>query len=206
MLQTFPVSIKTFRFSLGPNQTVFYPQVTSLRNQEWERVINCLVAYQTQQLIQEQVGDTPATVEQMIGTYEMKNNQRQVLSLSLSNYTYHHQAAHGMTIIKSLTFDMKKEKVCELRDLFKSGSNYVERLSALICEQLKQRDIPLINDFIVIRPGQDFYIADKTLVIYFQLYEITPYVVGFPMFPISVYEIQDIIEEEGPLGRMAMNN
>ena len=48
--------------------------------------------------------------------------------------------------------------------------------------------------------------ADKALVIYFQLYDITPYVFGFPMFPISVYEIQDIIDENGPLGRMAVNN
>ncbi|WP_368073024.1 RsiV family protein [Virgibacillus salinus] len=56
------------------------------------------------------------------------------------------------------------------------------------------------------QPDQDFYIADKALVIYFQLYEITPYVFGFPMFPISVYAIKDIINEDGPLGRMAENN
>ncbi|HHY20883.1 MAG TPA: DUF3298 domain-containing protein [Bacilli bacterium] len=68
--------------------------------------------------------------------------------------------------------------------------------------QIKQRDIFLLNGFTVIRPDQDFYIADKALVIYFQLYEITPYAYGFPMFPISVYEIQDIIDENGPLGRM----
>ncbi|WP_337445661.1 RsiV family protein [Ornithinibacillus scapharcae] len=71
---------------------------------------------------------------------------------------------------------------------------------------MKQRDIQLIEDFTEISPNQDFYIADKSLVIYFQLYEITPYVYGFPMFPISVYQIQDIIREDGPLGRMAENN
>ncbi|WP_342669952.1 hypothetical protein [Pseudobacillus wudalianchiensis] len=41
---------------------------------------------------------------------------------------------------------------------------------------------------------------------YFQLYEITPYVFGFPMFLISVYNLQDIIDENGLLGRMAANN
>ena len=34
------------------------------------------------------------------------------------------------------------------------------------------------------------------------LYELTPSVYGFPMFPISVYDIQDIIDENGPLGRL----
>lgn len=111
-----------------------------------------------------------------------------------------------MTYIKSLTFDLKKGGLCKLEDLFKPGSDYVKKLSFLIDAQIKQRNIQLLSDFTVIRPDQDFYIADKALVVYFQLYEITPYVFGFPMFPISVYDIQDIIDEEGPLGRMAVNN
>ena len=206
MPNTFPVSIKTIQISSESDKTVSYPQVIGMQNQEWERSINQTIAYQTQQLINEQVGNIPTTVEEMIGSYEVKNNQRQVLSLSLSNYTYHYHAAHGMTYIKSLTFDLKKGKLCELKDLFKSGSDYVKRLSILIDKQIKQRNIPLLNGFTVIRPNQDFYIADKVLVIYFQLYEITPYVFGLPMFPISVFDIENIIDENGPLSRMAVNN
>lgn len=201
-----PVCVKTVKISNGPNKTVFYPQVIAMQNQELERLMNRTIAYQTQQLINQQIGNMKATVEEMIGLYEIKNNQRQVLSLSLSNYTYHHHAAHGITYIKSLTFDLKKGKFCELKDLFKPGSDYVKRLSFLIHTQIKQRDIQLLNGFTVIRPNQDFYIADKVLVIYFQLYEITPYVFGFPMFPISLFDIQDIIDDNGPLGRMAVNN
>ncbi len=203
---TFPVSIKTVKISSGPDKTVFYPKVIGMQDQGMERSINRAIAYQTQQLINQQVGNMPTTVVQMLGSYEIKNNQRQVLSLSLSNYTYHDHAAHGMTYIKSLTFDLQKEKLCELKDLFKPGSDYVKRLSNLIRMQIKQRDIQLLGDFTEIQPNQDFYIADKALVIYFQLYEITPYAFGFPMFPISVFDLQDIIDENGPLGRMAVNN
>ena len=206
MLNTLPVRIKTLQVSSGPNKTVFYPRVVGMQNQELERFMNRAIVDQTQQLIDEQVGDIPTTLEQMIGLYEMKNNQRQVLSLSLSNYGYHHQAAHGMTFMKSLTFDLEKGRLCELKDLFKPGSDYVKRLSSLVEAEIKRRDFPLLVDFTAIRPNQDFYIADKVLVIYFKLYEITPYAYGFPMFPISVFEIQDIIDENGPLGRMAVNN
>ena len=125
--------------------------------------------------------------------------------MSLSNYVYHYHAAHGMTVIKSLTFDLQKGKQAALKDLFKPGSDYVKRISDLIAVQIKERDIPLLVDFTAIKPDQDFYIADKALVVYFQLYEITPYAYGFPMFPISVYDLQDIIDENGPLGRMAVN-
>jgi len=41
----------------------------------------------------------------MLGLYEIKNNQRNVLSLSLSNDAYFDHAAHGMTYRSSLTFD-----------------------------------------------------------------------------------------------------
>lgn len=201
-----PVCVKTEKVDSGPKKTVYYPQIVRMPNQRFQHVINRAIVAQTQQLIDEQVGNMPTTVEEMIGTYEIKNNQRQVLSLSLSNYTYHHHAAHGMTYIKSLTFDLQKEKRCELKDLFKPGSDYVNKLSAIIQQQINRRQIPLLNPFTAIRPNQDFYIADKTIVIYFQLYEITPYAFGFPMFPISVFEIQEIIDENGPLGRMAVKN
>lgn len=204
--QVFPVNTQTFRLGYGPNKTVFFPQVFGMHNFQLQHNINQAIFQQTQALIREQVSNMPSSVVEMIGSYELKNNQRNVLSLSLSNYTYHDQAAHGLTIIKSLNFDLEKGKQDQFKDLFKQGSDYVGRLSELIAKQIKERDIPILGEFEGIRPDQDFYIADKSLVIYFQLYEITPYAYGFPMFPISVYDIQDIIDENSSLGRMLVNN
>ncbi|MBP2239847.1 hypothetical protein J2Z40_000400 [Cytobacillus eiseniae] len=201
-----PLNIHTLKTSDGKNKKVFYPQVIDAKNQQFQKYMNQMIVHQVQLLINEQVQGMPSSVVEMLGSYEMKNNQRDVLSLTLSNYTYHDKAAHGLTLIKSLTFDQKKERLCELKDLFKPGSNYVKRLSALIQNQIKDREIMLLDHFTKIKPNQDFYIADKTIVIFFQLYEITPYVFGFPMFPISVYDLIDIIDENGPLGRMAENN
>lgn len=203
---TLPVSIKTVTIGNGPDQTVCYPQVANLPNQNFERRMNRTIVRETQKLINEHAGDSPSAIQGMLGWYEIKNNQREVLSLSLANNAYHYQAAHPMTFMKSLTFDLKQQKQCQLKDFFKPGSDYVKRLSDLIKVQIKQRDIQLISDFTAIKPNQDFYIADKTLVIYFALYEITPYVFGFPMFPISVFDLRDIIEENSALGRMAYND
>ncbi|TCP20339.1 uncharacterized protein DUF4163 [Scopulibacillus darangshiensis] len=206
MANSLPVSIGTVKIGSGPDKTVLYPKVFGMQNQELERYINHIITDQTRKLINQQTGSMPTTVVQMMGSYEIKTNERNVLSLSLSNYTYHYHAAHGMTYIKSLTFDLQNGKLCRLKDLFKPGSDYVKTLSALVSRQIKERNIQLINGFTTISPNQDYYIADKALVIYFQLYEITPYVFGFPMFTISVYDLQDIIDENGPLGRMAVNN
>lgn len=205
MAINFPAGIKTMTISTGPTKVVYYPRVTGMQNRQLQDLINSTIVKENQQLITQQTGAMDTTVVDLYGYYEIKNNQRDVLSLSLSNYVYHYHAAHGMTVIKSLTFDLQKGKQVSLKDLFKLGSDYVKRLTELISIQIKQRDIPLLVDFKAIRPDQDFYIADKALIIYFQLYEITPYAYGFPMFPISVYDLQDIIDENGPLGRMAVN-
>lgn len=185
---------------------MYYPQVMLSENYSWENQINDAITEQVKELFSLQTGNIPTTVEQMIGLYEIKNNQRNVLSLSVSNYTYHFHAAHGMTYIKSLTFDFEKERICKLEDLFIPGSNYIEVISKLVRQQIQQRDIQLLDEFTAIQPNQDFYIADKALVIYFQLYEITPYVEGLPMFPVSVFDLINIIDKNSPLNRMAVNN
>ncbi|QKY68398.1 DUF3298 and DUF4163 domain-containing protein [Lentibacillus sp. CBA3610] len=206
MPKSLPVRVKPVRISSGEQKNVIYPRVFDMRDKEMERSINQQIIDETQGLIDQQADEMATPIIEMDGSFEIKNNQRNVLSLLLNNYAYHYQAAHGMTYIESLTFDLEERRQCRLSDLFKPGSNYVARLTELVNEQIEQRDIQTFNEHVEVRPEQDFYIADKTLVIYFQLYDITPYVFGFPMFPISVYAIMDIINEDGPLGRMAVNN
>ncbi|WP_246001164.1 RsiV family protein [Oceanobacillus piezotolerans] len=203
---TFPVSTRTLVIHHGSNIHVYYPQVNRMKDTTLANHIKQLIIKDTQTLINLQVGNMPSTLEEMLGSYALKNNQRKVFSLTLTNYTYHEKAAHGMTFIKALTFDLTKEKKVNLADLFKPRSDYKQRLSKLVEEQIIARDVPLLGAFTGIKPDQDFYIADKTLVLFYQLYDITPYVYGFPMFPINIYDIQDIINKDGPLERLVENN
>src|SRR5690625_1688129 len=206
MAQALPVSIKTMVMKQN-GTTIYYPQVIGLQNMHVQQSINQTIYQLVQYLMQQQYKQQGvSSFEEMIGTFEIKTNERNILSLSLSNYAYAFQHANGLTIMKSLTFDVQTGKNYQLKDLFKPGSDYVKTLSAIVQKQIKERDLPLLNGFSGISPNQDFYIADKTLVLYFQPIEITPHYIGLPMFPISVFEIQDIIDENGPLGIMATNN
>lgn len=184
----------------GPRLDVVYPVVSGLGNYWVQEKINGDILRLVYALLDKQgYYENPMTT--VTGTYELKNNQRGILSLSIINYAFS-GGAHGMTYIKSLNLDIGTGRNYRLSSLFKPGSDYIGRLSEIIKRQIEEREIPVINEFTTIRPEQDYYIADKALVIYFQLYELTPYAYGFPYFPISVYEIQDIIDENGPLGRM----
>ncbi|HHV97500.1 MAG TPA: DUF3298 and DUF4163 domain-containing protein [Clostridiaceae bacterium] len=207
-----PVYIVTQRM-VSPNgeMVVDYPVIVSMPNQAVQYRINRAILNLVNKLHNEQIrrlieqGYKDISRLSVQGWYEIKTNERGVLSLSIGNYTFAYPSAHGLTIIKSLTFDVNTGKIYELKDLFKPGSDYVKKLSAAVNEQIKQREIPLLSPFKGIKPDQDYYIADKVLVLYFQLYELAPYSYGFPQFPISVYSISDIITEDGPLGRMMAN-
>lgn len=188
-----------------PNLEVSYPVITAGSDFNAIYKMNLQIYNLVNKLIVEQGYYQNPQETQVNGYFEIKNNQRGVLSLSIINYTYRYHAAHGLTIIKSLTFDIKTGSNYQLYELFKPDSDYNKVLSEIIERQIKERNIPLIEPFEGVKPNQDYYIADKALVIYYQLYELTPYVFGFPQFPISVYEIQDIIREDAPLGVMLIN-
>ena len=182
---------------------IYFPEVVGLQNLHVQQMINQSIVRLTQHLINQQYQQQEVKrFAEMIGTYEVKTNERGVLSLTIINYAIAPQHANGLTITKSLTFDIETGKNYQLKDLFKPGSDYVGVLSRIVKKQIEEREVPIINDFSKISPNQDYYIADKSLVLYFQPIEITPHYFGSPMFPISVYEIEDIIDESGPLGKM----
>ena len=197
----FPVCVTNKNITHSkPNISVNYPHITNLPHSLTEKKINGDIVSLLNNLLIEQGFYNESLVE-LVGTYEIKTNERNILSLSLTVYSFT-GGAHGLTITKSLTFDVMTGKQYSLKDLFNPNSNYVEKLSQIISMKIEAWDVPLLEDFTTIRPDQDYYLADHTIVIYFQLYEITPYVYGFPYFPIPIKSIEDIIRTEGPLNTL----
>ncbi|MEI3606347.1 DUF3298 domain-containing protein [Pseudogracilibacillus sp. SE30717A] len=203
---TVPVVIKTGLIH-QQEMTLYYPRLYSLQNGYVQHIINQEIFNVINNLVKLQYQEQNTTnFAEMLGTFELKTNERNIVSIAFSNYAIFPYAAHGLTLMKSLTVDTLTGASYQLNNLFKKNSNYVEVLSKKIAEQIAERNITTLEPFISIRPDQDFYIADKSLVIYFQQYELAAYVYGLPMFPISVFELEGIITEEGPLGRMATNS
>lgn len=192
-----PVNIMSVPY-VTPTINVYYPQVYGLQmniQTKINRDINRLLFEVIAQLQQ------PDLTTYISGMYEIKTNERGVLSLTL-NYLGDFHGAHPVTVVKSLTTDTETGKDYKLGELFKPDSDYLTILSEKIESQIVIRNIPLLEEFTGIGPDQDYYVADKSLVIYFQQVEISPYYVGFPYFVIPIYDIEDIILERGPLGQL----
>lgn len=193
-----PIVIRSLTYK-APGIIIQYPQVTDLVNRQAEERINRAIIIQIQEMQRIQQGVQTGANPETTGHFEVKTNERGILSLVLSNYTYSTPMAHGYTVAKALTFSVNTGQSYSLSDLFRPNSNYLTLLTAEVNRQIKERNIPILEENITVKPNQDFYLADKSLVIFYPLYAITPYYVGFPMFPISVYSLQDVALENGPL-------
>ena len=196
-----PVSIRTKMLPhASPKVKVYYPTLFNLSNHGVQQKINHSIVTTLNKILVEQSYYEASLVE-LLAYYELKTNQRGILSLNIIVYSFT-GGAHGMTIIKSLTFDTKTGKQYSLKSYLSLEVIMRKKISSIVNKKITDWNIELLGKFEGIRSDQDFYIADTVLVIYFQLYEITPYVWGFPYFPIPILDLADIIKPEGPLDRM----
>ena len=191
-----PVVIKTRRIK-KERLDVEYPVVEGLADKNVEQYINSVLMGIVDNLIVN-TGYYENPMTDVTGRYHVRTNEKGILSISIEMYWFA-GSAHGMTVLKSVTFDVNTGRIYRLEDLFKENVDYVKPISDIIKRQIQERNIPLIVDFTEIRPDQDYYIQNRTLMIYFQLYELAPYVYGFVTFPIPTREIEGIIREDGPL-------
>src|SRR5690625_1195512 len=96
--QPLPVMIRT-RLIQQNGMTIYYPELIGMQNIFIQQTINQKIFNLTETLINEQHIQQGFNVfAEMIGTYEIKTNERNVLSISLSNYAIADHAAHGLTI------------------------------------------------------------------------------------------------------------
>ncbi|OOM11353.1 DUF3298 and DUF4163 domain-containing protein [Clostridium saccharobutylicum] len=125
---------------------------------------------------------------EVYSTYNITSDKNSFVSFYDDYYEYL-GGAHGLTTRTSYTIDKKKEELLNLKNLFAAGYNYTDIINNEIREQIKKNPQDYFDsgsEFKGIGENQSFYIEDDNLVIYYQLYEIAPYVKGIPEFKIPL--------------------
>lgn len=120
--------------------------------------------------------------------YTITYNEQNKLSLHFDVYEYT-GGAHGMYDWQSHTFDLGTGEELTLQNAALNNPDYLNIANTEIKKQIKQRDIFLNTPFESIRPDQGFFLRGNAIVIYFSLYEYTPYAEGIPEFsmPLSLF-------------------
>jgi len=176
--------------------TIQYPQIEGSANAEASARINEFLKaevakYQTaaNDLLKETKSSvTPDMPELRFSfdvNYTVTYNQQNKLSLHFDTYQYT-GGAHGMYDMASHTFDLSTGEELTLKQAALNDPNYKSIINEEIQKQIEEQDYTLLTPFVTINDDQRYYLKDNDIVVYFSLYEYTPYALGIPEFHIPV--------------------
>lgn len=182
---------------------ISYPIVRGIGNAQMETVVNSAILDEVGNLFRQQIL-LPDKVEfaAVDGFYEIALNEEGLLSILFGLNTYVSGAAHGYTAYSSLTIDFETGKVYEFGDLFNSKVYYKGIIDEIAKKYISDNDIPLIAEYDGVTPDQQFYLTPDSLVLYYQIYEYTPYAYGLFKIPIPYTEIESILGPLSPIQRL----
>lgn len=174
-----------------------YPQVINTENSEnlskeiegnIYRVID-----EVKSIIKEYYGDVnefPSVPYQIYSNYYVTNVEK-VLSFYYEIYQFT-GGAHGSTTRYSYNIDIDTGENLTLEKLFKD-KDYKKIIDDEINKQINMNKDEYFlgkDGFNGVNENTEFYINGDTLIIYFQQYEIAPYVKGIPEFKIDMSKIK----------------
>ncbi len=183
--QSRPVSVLTQTLHQGVLDFQ-YPRVIGMPDAAVQDTVNAAIARRVDEFrAAAETGVSGPFTETALARYAVRHNGDGKLSLTLTFYVYQ-GGAHGMTYMRGLTFDLATGREYRLPDLVPYDGGGREKIDAAIAAQLKERNLPLIAPFKGVTDNPDFYLAaDGRPVVFFQLYELAPYVYGFLEFPVG---------------------
>ena len=131
--------------------------------------------------------------------YIVHFHSKNILSVSVFYYQYT-LGAHGHTLQKAYNINLKNGEIITLPNLLKDMENNKKLINQEIKRQIQLHPYIYFNGgeaFKSINDDQPFYIIEDGIVIFFGLYEISPYVYGIRYFkiPFSLIEMHVSIFE-----------
>jgi hypothetical protein len=131
----------------------------------------------------------PVRQFELYHVYTMTLNAECTLSLYRDTYEYM-GGAHGITVRNSESWDTENGRIIKLCEIFDHGVDYCDYIKNAVIEQIKiriRRDKEMFFEDYIKNVSSNlncnnFYLTPEGIMIYFQLYEISPYAEGIPQF------------------------
>jgi len=207
--------IKVKKVSYRPDYLTFieYPQLSGIKNAAAENIINEKLkedfTYSVNSNNSDSAGnsgdsDDEEYLEEITCGFSVLVN-KDLLVIEKNGYWYPIGAAHGMPSLDYIYIDLKTGAFYQLKDLFKSGSNYADKLTSIVQDHInKHNRIADISGFekyygsdVSVSENHLFFIGSDSLKIYFSPYEIASYAAGYPVFEIPYGQLSSIIDTNG---------
>lgn len=180
---------------------LLYPYVNNL-TEDTRKKVNSAIIYAEMDLFKNNVIVTsPIDFKTIVSGYSVPLNQKGLLSILFQLY-YYTGGAHGNTVFCSLSIDLNSGEVYKLNDLFNPKLNYIPQLNEISIKKAKESGVPLLTEYKGLTSDQKFYLTPNFLVLYYQLYEYTPYAYGRFEVKIPYSEIQGLLHPLSPIEKL----
>ncbi|OAA90553.1 DUF3298 and DUF4163 domain-containing protein [Clostridium ljungdahlii] len=195
MLNTAKISPEKFSIS--------YPFIANPNKDQIINKINTSIINEVSKLFTSQVL-FPERIDfnEILGTYDVMLNKNGLLSILFNMYTYVNKAAHGFTAYSSITLNVNTGQIYNFNDLFNPKIYYVGFLNELAKQYIKNNNITLINEYKGITPDQQYYLTPNSLVLYYQVYEYTPYYYGIFEIELPYSKIKNLLSPTSPINAL----
>lgn len=196
------INLKTQNL-MPPKFKISYPVIDNPDSKKSITKVNNIIADEVDKLFGIQVL-RPEVIdfEEVLGTYEVTLNRNSILSILFALYVYERRAAHGFTLYSSITVNVENGEVYSFSDLFNPKMYYIPILNELAQKYIKENNILLINKYNGITSNQQYYLTNNSLVLYYQVYEYTPYAYGLFKIEIPYSKIRNIIGPMSPISKI----
>ena len=150
--------------------------------------------------------DMPYYVNEMAGNYNcILSSNNKIMGLAFNTY-YYTGGAHGITLTKTLNYNLESPIKINLQDIFKPGFDYVNFISAYCIDDIisQMSDLGFNPDISWISSGaspdeekfQNFLLSEDFLIIIFNPYEVGPYIIGTVYVKIPIDAFRDNINTD----------
>lgn len=131
--------------------------------------------------------------------FQVEYENRNIISI-IENIYYYTGGAHDMILKNSYNFDMNTGNLIYLKDLFKNDVDYRKIIVDEVKEEIN-KEPGLYYDNVAssingIPINQRFYLTKDGIIIYYDLYDIAPYVSGIREFTIPYSKVKDMLKED----------
>lgn len=180
-----------------------YPFIKELENKIAKDAINdSIVSLEGLLFTEHAIVKEKKDFTDVVSDYKVPLNEKGLISMLLEIYIYENHAAHGMTYFGSITANLDTGEIYEFSDLFNPKVYYTRILSDIAIKKVKSMGVPLIAPYKGITENQQFYLTPDSLVLYYKIYEFTPYYLGNFEIKIPYNEILNILGPMSPIKKL----
>ena len=166
------------------------PQIMGLGNEIKEKEINDKILKGAENFIndlKENSKSLEPTIPYVLYARFYSFLNEDFISLYVDYYQFSGEA-HGITTRSDYNVRIKDGELIKIGDLFQKGFDYKAYINKKIYEEIaKNPDMYFVGEygFKGISEDQGFYLKKDFIVVFFQAYEVAPYVAGLPEFLIE---------------------